>query len=135
MSNIRVSPERLGPEVAALLDEYGAQAVRAVNGATERAAEELVAKTRSTAPRRTGRYVRHIAEKVTSDRPMGQTRTWYVSGSHYRLTHLLEYGHAIRNLPGGPTYGRTRAFGFLGRAVADVSASFEADLRRSIERL
>lgn len=116
-----------------ILDDYRADVVARLDECTDRAADELVRITRETAPRRTGRYRRHIAQKTTSRSVTGKTDTWYVSGPHYRLTHLLEDGHDVRNEKGGPVYGRTRAFGFLSKAVDQVGRDYERDVRRAID--
>lgn len=127
-----ISPTRLGEAVRGILDDYRADVVARVDECTDRAADELVRITRETAPRRTGRYRRHIAQKTTSRAVTGKTDTWYVSGPHYRLTHLLEDGHKVRNEKGGPVYGQTRAFGFLSKAVDQVERDYERDVRRAI---
>ncbi len=126
-----ISPARLGEAVRGVLDGYDAEVVARLDECTDRAADELVRLTRQTAPRRTGRYRRHIAQRTTSRSLMGKTDTWYVSGPHYRLTHLLESGHVVRNAWGGP-YGTTRAFGFLSRALEQVERDYEREVRRAI---
>ena len=79
-----------------LLKEYGDAILDKVDdilpGVAERAAKQL----RETSPERTGNYAKSWkVSKKTRAGTFSEMRVY--NEKYYRLTHLLEYGHASRN--------------------------------------
>lgn len=117
-----IQPENLAGEIQKILDEYGDEASVALAEAIEETAKEAQTQLRS----------KNMGRKLWKKYPKG----WSVqikAGSldvegivynkdHYRLTHLLEFGHATRN------GGRTKAFPH----IAEVNAFAQKDV---LERL
>ena len=61
--------------------------------------DQLVKDTKATAPvgKRQKHYRDSIKSRKTKEDYKAVEYTWYVDGADYRLSHLLENGHALRN--------------------------------------
>lgn len=117
-----IQPEKLTDEIQKILDEYGDEARAALAEAISETAKEAQTQLRS----------KNMGRKLWKKYPKG----WSVqikagrldvegivyNKDHYRLTHLLEFGHATRN------GGRTKAFPH----IAEVNAFAQKDV---LERL
>lgn len=90
--------------------------------------KQLVEKTRETAPvgNRDQHYRDNIASKKTSENDRGASYVWYVEGSDYRLSHLLENGHALRD------GGRTEGTHFIQKASEPIIADYIAKVEEAI---
>lgn len=86
--------------VAAVLDEYSAEAYAATCRAVDATARAVDREIRRhiTFRDRTGDYRRAFSLRRTGSKITGAyEKTWYVKGRHWRLTHLLENGHKNRD--------------------------------------
>ena len=92
--------------------------------------DRLVKKTKETAPvgHRQKHYRDSITSKKTHEDKKGATYTWYVKGSDYRLSHLLENGHALRNGE------RTTGTHFIQKASEPILADFERKVEEAIKQ-
>lgn len=113
-----VQIDELNEAISGVIDEYNAETVDGIKKITNQAMKDLVKNTRETAPvgNRTQHYRDNISSKTLSENANGIKKLWYVKGSDYRLTHLLNNGHALRN------GGRYPGTNFLGKAVDVVVA-------------
>ncbi|WP_066679329.1 HK97 gp10 family phage protein [Clostridium septicum] len=64
-----------------------------VDKVSNEANEEI--KKRITFKQRTGKYVKAFRIRKAYEDRYNKRNTWYVGNGQYRLTHLLEYGHAL----------------------------------------
>lgn len=81
-------------QLAARLKLYGEQVNKKVHKAVKQVAEDTKKKVRELSPVRTGRYKAGWRIKETSKDINNPSYTLY--NTKYRLTHLLEKGHAKR---------------------------------------
>lgn len=89
---------------------------------------ELVKETKKTAPvgNRQKHYRDSIRSKKTSESDREVSYTWYVEGPDYRLSHLLEKGHALRN------GDRVEGTHFIEKASEPILADFEKKVEEAI---
>lgn len=115
-------------EIEKAMKEQLDMANEAVNKSVDKVAKEIVNELGSTSPRKSGHYAEGWAVKE------GKTATRSKSAvvwneKHYRLTHLLEFGHARvnggRDVPARP---------HIGAAEQKAIKAFEDELRKGIER-
>lgn len=123
--------EELADAIGKELTLYGENVTDGIKQASDTVAGELLQNTRSDAKasgiKGTGKYIGAMAIKKTKDDAFGRVNTWYVKSPQYRLAHLLEYGHALRN------GGRARAFPHIKkneeRAVQEFNDLVEGVIR------
>ncbi|MCL6573154.1 MAG: HK97 gp10 family phage protein [Bacillus sp. (in: Bacteria)] len=104
MSNISIG--NLAEAILQELENYSESVTEGVKKAVDTVANECneEIKKHVTFNEPTGKYVKAFKVKKTYESKLNKGKTWHVSGGEYRLTHLLEKGHAKI---GG---GRTQAF-------------------------
>lgn len=124
-----VDATELNKAIRDALDEYNADIVKGLKKNTEQAMKDLVRISKANA--NVGHRRRHYRDNITSrtnrDDMFGLEKMWYVSGSDYRLTHLLNHGHAIHN------GGRYEGSNFLGRSVDEVIPKYIAKIEELIK--
>lgn len=118
MSKSLIQIDELNEAISGVLKEYNAEVVVDLKKTTKQAMTDLVKNSKETAPvgNRSKHYRDNISSKTLTDNDRGVSKLWYVKGNDYRLTHLLNNGHALRN------GGRYPGTNFLGKAVDTVVA-------------
>ena len=115
-----INCSELSDAITKELETYNKDVIAGVKKEAKTSMDKLVRDTKATAPRgRTRKYYRSITSKKEWENSLGAGYIWYVKAPRYRLSHLLEYGHAKRN-----HRGRTKAFGFIKRASDPIINSY-----------
>ena len=126
MANISV--DQLAAEIAKGLAEYSQDVVEKVNVSSEKVGKAAVKQLRQTSPKKTGKYAKSWT--MSTEKEIGQPhkRIIHAKAPHYRLTHLLEHGHAKRG--GGRVEGRPH----IRPAEEEVIREFTREVEEAINR-
>lgn len=94
-----IGVDQLGEAIARELTLYGKNVIDGVKDEAKKSMGRLVKQTKATAPvgNRKKHYRDSISSKKTAENDRSVSYLWYVKGSDYRLSHLLENGHALRD--------------------------------------
>lgn len=127
MSNVDI--DRVSNTIRTTLNTYSRQIVEGVEKAADETVKEMVKETkqRPTGRFSTGRYARAIASQVGANTIHAKSRIWYVKAPRYRITHLINNGHAIR---GGGYYSGDK---HVTKATDRAIIAFETRVREVIE--
>lgn len=118
----------LGDAIARELTIYSNEITETIKKEAKEHMSQLVKETKKTAPvgHRQKHYRDNISSQKTSENDRGASYTWYVKGSDYRLSHLLENGHATRD------GGRVEGTHFIEKASEPIIADFVEKVEEAI---
>lgn len=94
---------------------------------TKQVARQAAKDVQAKAPTKSGAYKKSIKAKVLEKEVNKASSVIYAEAPQYRLTHLLEFGHAKVN------GGRTAAFPHWEPAEQQAIRDYERKLREAIE--
>lgn len=116
-----INIEQLGNVIADELTLYSREVTDGIKREAQKSVKKLVKETKATAPvgNRTKHYRDNITSRKLEENDRGAVYQWYVKGPDYRLSHLLENGHALRD------GGRYEGTGFIHNAEISVVEEFE----------
>ena len=126
MANINI--DQLTAEIAKELSRYSQDVVEKVNVSSERVGKTAVKQLKQTSPKRYGKYAKSWTMKTEPEVGQPHKRIVHVKPPHYRLTHLLEHGHAKAG--GGRVEGRPH----IRPAEEMVIKEFVAEVEEAIKR-
>lgn len=115
-----IGVDQLGDAIAKELTIYGENVIEGIKKEAKSSMSRLVKETKATAPvgNRQKHYRDSIKSKKVSESDRAVSYLWYVAGSDYRLSHLLNNGHALRN------GGRTTGTHFIEKASDPILEEF-----------
>ena len=119
--------DQLADTVMKGMQEYAKLATEDLKSDVEKTAKTVKSQIESNAPKRTGKYAKSWASKKTKETSDSIQYTVY-SRTRYRLTHLLENGHAKR---GG---GRVRAIPHIAPAEQAGAEQLVRDIERDLRK-
>ena len=121
--------EQLSEEIGKEFEQYSKSVTEGIKQRAEASMKELVKRTKATAPvgKRRRHYKSNITSKILENKVFSISHLWYVKGADYRLSHLLNNGHALK---GG---GRYEGTGFITKAEKEVVEEYEKAVEEVIE--
>ena len=135
--NKKVKVDDLAKEISQSLKDFEGVTDEACAAGVMYTAEEAVKKLRVAHPSGSGEY--GSWDKYNRDWGIFQTKTdkrnhikaTVHNKKHYRLTHLLEKGHALKH--GGRKVGETRAFPHILPVAKDAEKELLENIKKRIE--
>jgi DNA helicase IV len=129
MAETKVSIDGLANAINQELKLYSDNIMRGIRQQTDKSMRQLVQETKATAPvgHRKKHYKNSITSKTTKSSALEYEKQWYVRGSDYRLSHLLNNGHALRD---GGRYPGTQ---FITKAEVSIVKDYEDAIKEIIE--
>lgn len=122
-----VTIDQMAEEISRTLSEWSQDVSDSMKEAVTETAKETVQDLRATSPHRTGNYAKSWGRKSTFEDRFRNEEVVY-NRKYYRLTHLLEFGHA--NARGG---GRTPAHPHIAPAEERAIEALEKKVRKGID--
>ena len=123
----------LDKAISEVINEYGDEVYKVLGQAVDEVTNEATQKLQQVDTFRTsghagGPYSGDWTNETVTDTRINKKKVIY-NDKHYRLTHLLENGHVIRNGT-GRTFGRTAKFPH----IAPVNKWAEEELPKVVQR-
>lgn len=128
MSKTRFAISELSSAVSDYIRVWDQEINESIEKKASESMRQLVKKTKETAP--VGRRQKHYRDSIKSKKYKSSrltTYTWYVDGSDYRLSHLLENGHATRD------GGRVEGTHFIQKASDPILDQYIKDVEEILK--
>ena len=100
----QISIDGLADAIMKELEQYAEITNESVKAGTKKVTQNAVRELKTTSPKQAGDYAKSWKSKVISENSHSIKSVIYAGDGQYRLTHLLEKGHAKRG--GGRVQGQ-----------------------------
>lgn len=124
----KVQVNEVANEITRMLTEYTDEVTDIAKEVVDNVSQETMQEIKNHITWKDKKYSKSFKLKKSFEDKRNKRNTWYVASPHYRLTHLLEFGHVTRN-------GVTRSKKFPHVVYGDeyVKNNFERELKEAIE--
>lgn len=121
-----IKPEKLALEIQKQLKEYVKEAEETVWDIAEEVSKEAVSKLRKESPKRKGKYARSWTVSEDERGVIIHSRS-----PEYRLTHLLEKGHALKR--GGRKVGESPKYPHIQKVEEESVKDYIEKVERRLQ--
>lgn len=118
--------ESLSKQLNKILNKYADECDETIEKEIDAVAKDTVQNLKNNSPKRSGDYAASWSVKKAG----GKFGRVVYNKNHYRLTHLLNNGHVIRNKYG--TYGRVNGDNHIGKAEQEATEQLIDELERKL---
>ena len=133
--SVTIDAGKLSAAVMAELSKYQGATDEVLDHAAKTAAQHAVIELNAKSPNRSGKYAKSWAVKVGKRASVGGTATVIVHNKkHYRLTHLLEHGHA-KVIHGRRLPGNVAAIPHIEPVEREIIREFEELVKMGVEKI
>lgn len=130
-----VQINELDTALVKILTDYSDDVCRAVDICARKSMKKLVEETKKDAPFNRHSSGKHYRDLISSRREkMGTHKavyTWYVKAPKYRLAHLLNNGHVVKN--GGRVVGRYSGDQHVTKNADAVIADYKMQVKEAVK--
>lgn len=112
-------------EITMLMEEYTDEIRAGIEQVASELAESGVEELKKVSPKRYGKYAKSWTSRATIGANFVNFKIY--NAKHYRLTHLLEKGHALRD------GGRTKSIVHIKPVEQRIIEEFETRVKKVIE--
>ena len=127
----KIKADEMSNELVRLLTNYTEEVTEIAKDVVDEIAQGVMDETKSHISWHDKVYSNSFALKKSFEDKRNKRMTWYVKAPHYRLTHLLEFGHITRRIKNGKA--RTDKFPHVRYGDEFVKNNLEKRLKEAIE--